>query len=84
MAAAPQFKVYIGREYVASVKDPIDGAAILAFHHEQGNSLRIGHGKGGILWNDGFDGWASESYDLVGFKVYERLENLRARWKVQP
>ncbi len=81
MAATPQFKVYIGQEYVASVKDPVDGAAILAFHHGHGNTIRYGHKN--ALWTDGVDGWASESYDAVGFKVQEWETDQHRRWAAE-
>ena len=71
MAGSPPFKVYIGKEHVASVKEAQDGAAILAWHHESGNTIRLGHGR--TLWTEGIDGWASHSYDEVAFKVEERL-----------
>jgi hypothetical protein len=70
MAASPQWKVYIGKEYVASVKDPTDGAAILAWHHSEGNTLRFGHEV--AYWTEGVDGWASESYDEVADKAIGR------------
>jgi hypothetical protein len=78
MAGSPTWKVYIGKEYVASVKYPEHGAAILAWAHAAGNTIRYGHGK--AIWTDGVDGWASESYDVVAEHLTTFIDKQHAAW----
>lgn len=64
MAAAPRFKVYdAGGVYIASCKYPQDAAAIVAARGSHGTQIRDGHVR--VVWTDGVDGDASESYDAV-------------------
>ena len=64
MAATPVWKVYhADGEYLASVKYPEIGAMILAGLGGPGNTLRYGHHK--VVWTEGQDGEAWQSYDEV-------------------
>ena len=71
MAATPQFKVYAsdGR-YMAATKEPEAAAAIVGFYGD-GSTIRWGHSK--IVWTEGTDGTACESYDQVAETVYSRI-----------
>lgn len=72
MAATPRYKVYTaGGEYVAACKYPEDAAAILAMRGD-GATIRDGHAKSDIVWTEGVDGQAGESYDQVAESVYTR------------
>lgn len=64
MAASPIWKVYTSYgEYIASVKWPAYGAMLLASLDQPGATLRYGHNQ--IVWTEGTDGKAFDSYDIV-------------------
>jgi hypothetical protein len=81
MAKSPPYKVYIGNEYIASTKNIQNAALILSAYTDPVCSLpdyatvridqlryppsTIRHGHRRIIWTDGVDGWATESYDMV-------------------
>lgn len=68
MAGSPRWKVYNTEgEYVASCKHVEDAAAIIALYGD-GASIRDGHSK--VVWLEGRDGEAAESFDAVAAKVY--------------
>lgn len=80
MARAPRFKVYTADgEYVAACKYPEDGAAILAAYGA-GATIRDGHAKSDVVFTNGIDGDAGNSYDEVQTIVAERLDNRDVRW----
>ena len=70
MAGSPVWKVYdeLGT-YIASVKSPAYGAMILA--GTGGGTLRFGHNR--VVWREGVDGQACESYDKVNAVAHERM-----------
>lgn len=74
MAATHRFKVYTAEgEYVASVKSPELGAMLLSGAClGLGSTIRDGHSH--IVWIEGVDGEAGESYDQVAHDVYSRIE----------
>ena len=66
MAASPVIKVYQSTgEYLASFKYPEHAAMLVAGMGDKGATIREGHGKGGIFWTEGIDGYAGESFDAV-------------------
>lgn len=66
MAASPKWKVYSAlREYFASFHHPDHAAMLLSGLTTKGTTIRNGHNKSDIVWTDGVDGWANESYDIV-------------------
>ena len=72
MARSPEWKVYdSGGEYIAACKHVEDAAALVAFRGV-GSTIRLGHGM--IMWTEGPDGEAGESYDRVVEQVAERVE----------
>ena len=65
MASSPRWKVYDKNgEYQASCKEVEAAAAIVGFYGE-GATIRASHDKRHIVWTEGVDGWAIESYDTV-------------------
>jgi hypothetical protein len=78
MAATPRFKVFDrAGTYQASTHEVEAAAALLASIYE-GGTIRLGHSRRDIVWEDGKDGNAVESYDAVAITVYARLDELRA------
>jgi len=74
MAGAPQFKVYTPEgEYVAACKLPEDAAAVVAAYGP-GATIRNGHRKKDVVYTEGVDGDAGDSYDEVARIVHERVE----------
>lgn len=71
MAASPKWKVYTADNiYIASVKHPEYGAMLLASISQDGATLRYGHVA--IVWTEGIDGHAAESYDRVSEVAFKR------------
>ncbi len=70
MAGTPRFKVYIHGKYVAACKHPEDAAAIVAAYSS--GEIRDGHKT--VVYTDGVDGNAGESYDSVAEIVLRRVE----------
>ncbi len=71
MGASPKWKVYDpSNNYVASVRDT-DGASLLMDLYGDGSTIRLDHRR--IVWTEGADGKASESYDETAIKIKERL-----------
>lgn len=74
MAASPRFKVYTRNgEYIASTTQPESAAMIVGGYAELGMSIRDGHSH--IVWLEGYDGDAGESYDRVAEVIWERIAN---------
>lgn len=73
MASAPRFKVYSGAGiYVAACKDPTDAAAVVALYGS-GATIRDGHRAADVVFTNGEDGDAGESYDAVAESVWAHL-----------
>ena len=71
MPASPKWKVYDqNNQYVASVRDT-EGASLLMDLYGAGSTIRLDHRR--IVWTEGKDGRASESYDQTAIKIQERL-----------
>ena len=71
MPVSPKWKVYTaGKNYVASVADT-EGASLLMDLYGDGSTIRLGHKI--IVWTEGKDGRASQSYDQTAIKIQERL-----------
>lgn len=72
MAAAPQFKVYdAARRYQAACHEP-EAAAVLVSFYGEGSTIRAGHAR--IVWTEGTDGIASESYDTTAQTICARMD----------
>ena len=70
MAGSPRFKVYdAAGNYVGCVKHPSDAAMLVASYGE-GATIRDGHRT--VVWLEGADGLAAESYDAVAETVFAR------------
>lgn len=70
MAAAPRWKLYGSNgEYQAACKE-IEAAAAVVTLYGEGSTIRDGHVK--VVWTEGKDGSAGNSYDYVGDVVYSR------------
>lgn len=68
MAQSPKYKIYRGKEYIGCVKDPTDAAVLVSVQTE--GTVRLGHSH--ILWTEGVDGEAGESYDLCAETILNR------------
>ena len=67
MASSPQFKIYdSANTYQAACKE-VEAAACLVGFYGEGATIRQGHSK--VIWTEGFDGIASESFDAVASKL---------------
>ena len=75
LAQSPPFKVYRGKQYIASCRYAEDAAAFLALCADAGGEIRYGHGL--IVWREGRDGRAWESYDAVASLIRQRVERMR-------
>ena len=65
MAASPKFKIYdAAGQYQASCHEP-EAAAVLVSFYGEGSTIRDGHPNKCIVWTEGKDGEAGESYDHV-------------------
>ena len=83
MATSPKFKIYSGpREYVAACKYAEDAAAIVSNYFM--GTIRLGHTKKDILWLEGSDGAAADSFDVVAETVYTKEADIirRASYKL--
>jgi hypothetical protein len=79
----PQFKVYNPKRlYVAACKYAEDAACLVALYGD-GASIRWGHNE--VVWVEGIDGHAGDSYDeaaaLAWARVDARRERDRQRWE---
>lgn len=71
MAQSPRYKVYRGNEYIGCVKDATDAAVLVSIQTD--GTVRIGHKR--VLWTEGVDGFAGESYDIAAEMILEREAN---------
>lgn len=79
MAAAPRFKIYDAEgNYLGCMKDPSDSAAVVSLY-PKGATIRDGHRKKDIVWTEGEDGDAGESYDHVATTVWRRVDERRQK-----
>lgn len=75
MAGSPRYKVYSPEgEYIGCTKHPSDAAALAALRGP-GTTIRDGHQK--VVWTEGADGDAAESYDVVAETVFARTGSVR-------
>jgi hypothetical protein len=73
MARSPEFKIYdAAGAYQAACKEPELAAAVVAVLGE-GSTIRHGHLSKDIVWTEGKDGFAAESYDLTRDRILETL-----------
>jgi hypothetical protein len=71
MGASPKWKVYdANNQYVASIRDT-EGASLLMDLYGDGSTIRLDHRR--IVWTEGKDGRASQSYDQTAITIQERL-----------
>lgn len=68
MAQSPKYKVYRGKDYIGCVKDATDAAVLVSIQTD--GEVRLGHKR--VLWREGIDGHAGESYDAAAEKILER------------
>ena len=72
MGASPQWKVYTPEgEYVASTKHT-EGASLLVNLYGTGSTIRFDHRK--IVWTEGLDGAACQSYVYTASIIYKKLQ----------
>jgi len=68
---SPQWKIYTAEgEYVASTKHT-EGASLLMDLYGEGATIRYDHRK--IVWTEGVDGNAAQSYDSTAELIRTRL-----------
>ena len=71
MVGSSRWKVYSNDgEYLAACKYVLDAAAILGCHGIAGYTIRDGDYQ--VVWTDGADGVAGDSFDAVGDLVSKR------------
>lgn len=75
MAASPKYKIYRGKEYVGCVKDATDAAVLVSVQTD--GEVRLGHSF--VLWREGKDGCAGESYDTAAELILERERGVNQR-----
>jgi hypothetical protein len=68
MAQSPKYKIYRGKEYVGCVKHATDAAVLVSVQTD--GTVRLGHSR--ILWTEGVDGEASDSYDGAADVILQR------------
>jgi len=74
MAASPNLKVFDANgKYMAACHE-MEAAASLAAFYGPGSTVRYGHSKRVVLWTEGQDGQAGESYDAAAQVMYQRIE----------
>jgi len=72
MAAAPPLKIYSSdNEYLASVKTL--HYAVMFVSGVKGGTIRLGHSKRDIIWAEGVDGKAGDSYDAAAELAASRV-----------
>lgn len=73
MAASPQFKIYDQQGTYQAACHEVEAAAVLVTFYQEGSTIRHGHSKKDIVWTEGLDGCASDSYDETGQAIYSRI-----------
>lgn len=69
MAQSPKYKIYRGKEYIGSAKEATDAAMFVATQGE-GSTIRLSHSY--VLWTEGADGNAGDSYDRAAETIWAR------------
>jgi hypothetical protein len=69
MAKSPKYKIYRGKEYIGCVKDATDAAVLVSIQTD--GEVRLEHSST-VLWREGADGSAGESYDTAAELILER------------
>lgn len=75
MAQSPKYKVYKGKEYIGCVKDATDAAVLVSV--QEAGEVRLGHSF--VLWREGKDGRAGESYDAAAELIIQREREVHQR-----
>lgn len=75
MAESPKYKVYRGKEYIGCVKDATDAAVLVSVQTD--GEVRLGHSF--VLWREGKDGCAGESYDTAAEMILQREREVNQR-----
>lgn len=70
MAASPRYKVYDSDGTYQAACKKVEAAAAVVALYGPGATIRLGHSK--VVWNEGLDGEAGESYDEVVHTVVSR------------
>ena len=79
-ARYPSWKVFSpAGKYVGATHLAADAGALCAAYGE-GATIRWGHKKKQIVWTDGVDGYAGDSYDMVDEVCNAKLDNLRGTY----
>ena len=74
MAASPRYKVYsVEGKYLASFKYASDAASLVGCRGTLGTTIRDGHST--VVWEDGKDGEAGDSYDRVADVIHSRISS---------
>lgn len=78
MAGTPRYKVYdADGTYIAATKEVEHAAMLLAGLNSSGATIRDGHRRADVLWTDGVDGVAGDSFDEVAILAGQRLTDRR-------
>jgi len=73
MAASPRLKVYTADgEYIGACRYASDAGALVSLYGE-GATIRDGHGVKKVVWTEGTDGNAGDSYDAVADHIHRAL-----------
>jgi hypothetical protein len=84
MAGSPIWKVYTdANEYIASCKYLEDAAILVAGQGSAETTIRYGHARTHIIWTEGKDGKAFESYDAVAVIGLARVEQMYNYYKTR-
>lgn len=72
MAASPKYKIYdVSNEYIAACKYPTEAAVLMAFLGA-GASVRLSTSVKSILWLEGENYRAGESYDFAAYTIIDK------------
>ena len=72
---APQWKIFDQTNlYMGSLHDATDAAAVIA-NYSKGAQVRFG--RKDVVWTEGDDGFAGDSFDGAVEKMFERLGEIR-------
>jgi hypothetical protein len=72
---SPKYKIYRVKEYVGSVKYATDAAVLVSVQSD--GEVRLEHSF--ILWREGKDGHAGESYDAAAETILQREAEVHHR-----
>ena len=76
---APQWKIFteVGL-YMGSLHDPTDAAVVIA-NYPKGAQVRFGRDPLDVVWTQGVDGDAGESFDGAVERMFERFAVIRKK-----